>query len=277
VSEGRAVPTSLAGIVSELELNSATIVTLSYLEGAQERIGFRYPATELAERLRRLGWLKPLRVRGAWQFAPARLGGAVVEDRFIELRALMMTRPEIRISVGYESAAFIRGFIDRPPEREVLVFEHGTGVVAALDRFRRTLLTLPEAAYSMRRGLRVKTANGLFASICMHPEGFRAWDELVPNLAHLIRAIDINTVSVLLDGSSASAWARAAYLCARGGDPSAGAMLLRGAPPASGPFYLGAGRKGGYYDKTTRVIDTLVLPSVRQERRRPGRPRTDAT
>jgi len=259
MTAARSVPSSLATLLAELELERPAVVTLPWLENARLRLGLSRSAADLARRLRGRGWLLPLRVRGAWEFAPAdRAGPLPGGDPFIELRALRAVRPEIRVGVGYESAAFLRSLVSRQPSREVIICAEGTPLLRSLDEFRRVDLTLPEAAYSDLDGLPVLTPAGLLAAIATRPGGFRDWPGLAEWLADVASSADASELEQLIDGRPTAAFARAAYLLRAGGNPEIAEELLQRAPAGRGPFYLGPRRGGGHYDQVTDVVDTVI-------------------
>jgi len=247
-------------MLSDLELERPAVVTLAWLEEVRQRIGLGMPASEIARRLRMLGWLLPLRARGAWEFAPAdRAGPMSGGDPFIELRAVLAVRPDIQVGVGYESAAFVQSLASRQPAREVIVCDEGTPVIRSLQHFRRVDLTLPVEAYSEREGLRVQSGTGLVAALAIRPDGFGDWPGLSGWLPTAAQHADPEVLKRSLVGRSAPAWARAAYLLRAGGNPAAAKPLLDRCPPGRGPYYRGPRRRGGHYDRTTGVVDTVVV------------------
>lgn len=260
MSVTRAVPTSLAALLRELELDRPEIVTLADLDRRRQELGLPLQPGEIARRLRSLGWLLPLRCRGAWEFAPAGRGAAVTAgDPYIEVRAHLAVRPEIFVGIGYESAAFLRGLAAKPPDRGVLVFDEGTPVVRALDTFRRVALTQPGRAFDQLDGLPVHNGDGLIAAIAIRPDSFHDWAGLSMWLPRVVAQVDVAVQRRLLEGRNASAWSRAAYLLARGGDEAAAHRILTSRPAGRGPFYLGPRSQRGRYDSATQVVDTVGL------------------
>lgn len=255
----RSIPSSLAGVLGELELERPTVVTVELMTELGARAGLRLAAREAIRRLQRLGWLLPLRVRGAWELAPADRAGALpAGDPFIEVKAASIVRPDLRMGVGFDSAAFLRGLASRQPMPEVVVFDEGSPLVRALSDFRRVDLTLPDEAYGVLSGLRVQTTTGLMAAIAIRPDGFHDWPGLGPWLARAADETDRHALRRLLDGRSAAAWRRAAYLLRSGGNHQAAQLILNHAPSGRGPSYLGPRRNGGVFDATTQIVDTVV-------------------
>ena len=233
----RSVPSSLAGVLAALELDRPAVVTLAHLEKVTATLASPTslaPAT-IAKRLRELGWLLPLRVRGAWEFAPADRAGAFTGgDLFIEVRALNAVRPDLTVGIGFESAAFLRSLASRQPTREVVVLEPGAPVIRALDDFRRVDVHLPAHAYSGMGGLRVQTPAGILAAIAVRPTGYADWPGLADWLPDAARTINGDCIVELLDGRGAGAWRRAAYLLKTGGRSDVAAQLLEHTPAGQG-------------------------------------------
>ena len=256
----RSIPRYLAPVLTELELERPTVVTLAWLDEACRRLDLDLGSGELARRLRMLGWLLPLRARGAWEFAPGdRAGPWPGGDPFIELRAVLAVRDDVRIGVGYESAAFLGSLASRQPAPEVVVCDEGTPVIRSLQQYRRINLTLADELYGDRTGLRVQTETGLLAALAIRPDGFGDWPALSEWLRLAVRRADVAALERSLVGRPAAAWARAAYLLREGGEPDAAAPLLAHRPAKRGPFYLGPRRAGGHHDRTTDVVDTVVV------------------
>jgi hypothetical protein len=258
----RNVPSSLAGVLAALELDRPAVVTLAHLETVTAGLASPTslaPAT-IAKRLRELGWLLPLRVRGAWEFAPADRAGAFSGgDPFIEVRALNVVRPDLTVGIGFESAAFLRSLASRQPTREVVVFEPGAPLVRAIDDFRRVDVHLSDRAYGDMGGLRVQTPAGIVAAIAVRPTGYADWPGLADWLPDAARTINGDNVAELLDGHGAGAWRRAAYLLKTGRRPDAAVQLLERSPAGQGPYYLGPRRTGGRLDAATQVLDTVLV------------------
>ncbi|MEQ7127943.1 type IV toxin-antitoxin system AbiEi family antitoxin [Actinopolymorpha sp. B11F2] len=245
--------------MTELELSRPAVVTSRLLSDLARSAGLSMPGEQVAARLRALGWLLPLRTRGAWEFAPGdRAGPLSGGDTFIELRAELAVRPDLRIAVGYESAAFLRGLASRQPGRQVIVTAPGTPRLPALRAFRRVELDLPDAAHSQADGLPVQTVTAVLAAIAIRPDGFADWPGLAEWHTSAASAINVADLQTFLAGRGAAAWARAVYLLKAGGNLTVAESISANAPAGNGPFYIGPRRPGGHFDAATRIIDTVV-------------------
>jgi hypothetical protein len=122
----RPVPNRLAPVVEELELRQPAVVTRSLLTEILAQTQVSLAPAAAAERLVRLGWLLPLRTRGAWEFAPAaRAGRYRAGDPWIELRALLAHNPDVPVAVAFESAIWELGHSSHQPDRLVLAHRRG--------------------------------------------------------------------------------------------------------------------------------------------------------
>lgn len=259
MTQPRSIPPSLAAVLAELELIRPAVVGIADLDRIANDLGLRSSGESIAIRLRALGWLMPLRVRGMWEFAPADRAGAFPGgDVFIELRAALVAHPHLQAGVGFESAAFLRGLATRQPAREVIAVAQGAARLPALSEFRRVELTLPSAAYSRVDGLPVQTTTGIIAAIAIRPDGFTDWPGLAEWLPAVAQQVDAAHLRSFLADRTIAAWARAIYFLRSGGNTTTAAELATFAPAGKGPFYLGPRRAGGHYDAATRVIDTVV-------------------
>lgn len=120
-TQTRALPTSIARVVEELELRLPAVVTRSLLREISTKAGLQLNEDTLAERLVRRGWLLPLRQRDAWEFAPAaRAGRYPAGDPWIELRALLEHDPDAPVVVAFESAVWELGHSTHQPTQPVL-------------------------------------------------------------------------------------------------------------------------------------------------------------
>lgn len=257
---GRGVPSRLAGIVEALELEQPAVVTVEDLSDLAATVGLGTSGAELGYELRRLGWLLPLRTRGAWEFAPAaRAGRFRAGDRHIELRATLAVDPNFPGVLAMESAAVLLGFAGHVPEREVLAVPRGYRVPKALRDWRMVGVELPGDPAADRGGLRVWRVEALLAGMALRPDGYRDWGNVAQWLDRAVDQVDGDRVARLLREAPRAAWHRAGYLFAQGGNVSAGVRLLDQAPPGRGPVHLGARDRHGRFDAQFQVIDSVLV------------------
>jgi hypothetical protein len=260
----KALPRRLAGVVEQMELTQPRVVTLPELtrlalEAAAAKTEGEVP--RLAYRLRSLGWLLPLRTRGAWEFSPgARAGAYGSGDRFVEFRAQLAVHPDWPGVLAMESAATLLGLAQRLPGHEVVALPKGVARPSALSDWRQVAVELPATATTVRDGLPHWTVDGLLAGIAIRPSGYQDLPGLAQWLPEAGARIDAEPLAACLTAAPASAWQRAAYLCRAAGAEQAATELLAARPPKT-PVWFGATRTvGASHDPVTRVTDADLAP-----------------
>lgn len=254
----RSIPASTAQILEELELEQPKLVTKALLRELARRTQVSLPLDEIVERLRRHGWLLDLKTLGVWEFAPAdRAGRFGSGDPFIELRASLLRKPALPVCVAAESAAWLCGFVGRPPSRHVIAAPAKVSLPPALGVFR-------VVRHSARLSAQVVDAlptwrvTSLLVGMATRPSMYRDWSNVDDWLAEAARDLDVSEIREELHGSKRSTWARTAYLLGRGGRGHVGLDLIAEAPPGQGPYYLGPRDRGGHFDPRYQVIDSYL-------------------
>lgn len=248
----------MAAVLQELELEQLTVVTKERLAELTERAGVTLATSEVANRLQRQGWLLPLRTREAWEFAPAARAGAIGSgDPFVELRASVLRRPRFPVAVAYESSAWLHQLASRIPGRHVLAIPPEKSVPHALRDFRVTRMWGSLANEDIDR-LPVWTLETLLVLIGARPSGFRDWPNLGDWLNTAVEGLDPHRLLNELADRPRSAWMRTGYLIETGGGQHLADEIREGAPPGSGPFYLGSRHAPGRYDRRWEVHDSIL-------------------
>jgi len=249
-------------VIQALELDQPQVVTASDLVELAEASGVGCSGTQLAYDLRRLGWLLPLRTRGAWEFVPAARAGRLSSgDRHIELRATLAVDPDFSGALAMESASVALGLAGRVPAREVLSLPPGRRRPKALDEWRLVTLAVDPDDLTWIEGLPTWRVETLLAGMAHRPDAFEDWPNVAEWLHRAVATAEPDRVGRCLSGAPRAAWRRAGYLLAMGGNPSAGEALQVGAPSGHGPVYLGPRRVLGRFDKRFEVIDSVLVPS----------------
>jgi hypothetical protein len=262
----RSVPASTAAVLEELELEQPKLVTKELLQQLARRREVELPASELVERLRRHGWLLDLTTRGVWEFAPAARAGPIGSgDPFIELRATLLRRPDLAVTVAAESAAWLHGLASRQPGRHAIAAPAKLDLPPALRGF-RTIRHPARLASEMLDGLPAWRVASLLTQMAARPALYRDWPNVEDWLTDAVDRVDLSEVYEELDGLKRSAWARAAYLLSRGGRDDAGQELIAAAPPGEGPYYLGPRNRRGRYDARFDVVDSNLRPPSSSDR-----------
>ena len=207
----RPVPARLAPVVEELELHQPAVVTRSLLTEILTRTQVPLPPEAAAERLVRLGWLLPLRTRGAWEFAPAaRAGRYRAGDPWIELRALLAHDPDVPVAVAFESAIWELGHASHQPDRPVLAHRRGwrpppsLGVRAVTFDWRVPAKTV--------RGLPVWTEATILVAAAERPAAQGNWGNADDWLPDTFRAATAEDLLREASGRRVSTLARLGYL-----------------------------------------------------------------
>lgn len=255
----RAISSSLAPIVEQLELDGDVIVTPGRIAEVLRGIGSNADANTVAYELQRAGWLGSLRTRGAWEFLPGARGGAYSSgDRFLEFRAQRQRDPNWPGVLAMESAASLLGLAQRLPEREVVSLPAGVNLPKAFaGQWRNTSVVMPPEGCITVDRLPVWNREGLVTGIAASPAGYRDIPGLAQWLGDGVHQVDINIVIILLKDFPRAVSQRAAYLLRAGGNSAASSEVMKAYPPKE-VAWLGKRTTGGKFDPHTRVHDTAL-------------------
>lgn len=254
----RNIPSSVAAVLQELELEQHTVVTKKQLAKLTARAGVALAVSDVAERLQRHGWLLPLRTREAWEFAPAARAGPIGSgDPFVELRATLLRRPGFPVAVAYESAAWLHQLASRAPRRHALAVSPAESVPHALRDFRVTRMWAKVAAETIN-DVPVWGTETLVVLIGARPLAFRDWPNIGEWLAAAAEQLEPRLLLHELDGRPRSAWMRTGYLLETARRHELAEQIRDLAPLGSGPFYLGSRHESGRYDRRWEVHDSTL-------------------
>jgi hypothetical protein len=254
----RRIPPSLAPLLSDLELDQTTILALDDLALQREKHGIRASTRDIAHRLQARGWLLPLRTRGMYEFAPAaRAGSYSSGDPFAELRATIRRRPDLPVALAYETAAWIRGFSGRLPDRQVLSTKKGAKIPRALSEF-RIVHQYPRLSLDHINGLPVWQTETLFVFMAARPQLYHDWPNVAEWLPDTVRNLHFEKLLNELIGMTQSTVVRLAYLIDQGGNNELAKRVAQLVPQPRGPVYLGANRKRGVRNEHYNVVDSLL-------------------
>jgi len=258
----RALPRRLAGLVEQMELDQPRVVTLSDLTRMAGETGARIEESDvvaLAYRLRDLGWFGTVRTQGVWEFNPGSRAGAYGSgDRFIELRGYLAVHPEWRGALAMESAATILGLAQHLPRQEVISIIPGQRCPRALSDWRMVSVDIPDVGRTHQDGLPLWNIAGLVAGIALRPSAYHDLAGLaqwLPEVRHRLHEAELMDC---LANAPDSAWQRAAYLTRIAGADAVSCALLEQKPPQH-PVWFGATRRGGVYDRVTKVNDADLI------------------
>ena len=126
------------------QVRLVTTEDLARLMGSESR-GWRV-GDAVADLVTR-GWLRPLPVRGSYEFLPAASGPWESGDPWMELRAALVKNPNLAPQVALGSAAFLRGYADRHPSTDIIIVNINGSAHPGLRRTYRTIRTQPSRLF----------------------------------------------------------------------------------------------------------------------------------
>ena len=281
-SASRPIPRWAADLVAVLSRDRPAVVTRTDIAGYLTAFGSARDPQRTAFDLRRLGWLASLRIKGVWAFVPA--GEAGVSDPYIDLRAWEAREPDAVFALAGEAAAWHLGYLPRIFTGTTAVWLRSSGRVphglrSAVSQVRLAwpvehVRELAPSAHVLRHkgldltrwasGLPALGPDALVVQLAARPSSFRVWADLVPQLDVLADDCDIDKLTGLLSGQSASAWQRAAHLLDRGGRNSDAADLAARSGGVSKPVVAFGSGPTAVWSPQFSVNDHLVAPLQQQ-------------
>lgn len=279
----RRIPTWAQGVVAAMARDEPRVVTRTDVAGLLADAGVRRTPDAAIAELRRLGWLVHLGIAGAWTFIPP--GREEVVDPYLALRAWdRLASPGFHLCGA--NAAWFLGYLDRAPDGKVQVLLPD-GVIlpkglrssvsqlslrwspdpATLQPSKRFLIDRRLDLLRWADGMPCIGPEALLAQVALRPASFVPWDDFISHLARLVEDTDDGRLGLLLEGTSAAGWQRAAYLLHAGGAPTRGIALLDTAPFDRWPvtaFSAGRTRGDGIWVPQYQLIDRLIGPTHAQ-------------
>lgn len=263
----RTISQALAPIVQQLELRGARVVTLDDIKELRPRSPDSSVRRAILELVRR-GWLRPLHLRGAYEFIPGAAAGRYPSgDPWIELRAALRLQPQLKVQVGFSSAAWLRGYMSRAPRRHIVVVARYPKAPPALEKTYTLIRTSAPRVFGAEliEDIPVASRERIFVDHVWRPD--------VPDLAaslewlsRLIADVDESRlVMQLRQLDSRSAWARAGYLAELTGQNHVAEVIEAEAPSLTGPYYLGPSGWRGTFLNRWSLYDNLGLRPPRRD------------
>lgn len=280
----RRIPGWAQGVVAALARDEPKVVTREDIGRLLDEFDVARTADEAVGELRRLGWLVHLGIAGTWTFIPP--GQAEVVDPYLGLRAWDRIAAPGFYLCGANAAWFL-GYLDRAPDGKAQVLLPAgralpKGLSASVSALRlawsQDPSTLaPTQRFLVRRrldlvrwsdGLPCIGPDALVVQLALRPASFGSWDDLIAHLSRLVEDTDDGRLAQLLEGFSAAAWQRAAYLLHAGGSPERGIALLDAAPFERWPvtaFAVGTTTNDeGLWVPQYALVDRLIYPTQAQ-------------
>lgn len=280
--EARPVPRWAAGLVARLSQDRPAVVTREDLAGYLAELEDERDLESTLRGLQQLGWLATLHLKGVWAFVPP--GESAPTDPYVDLRAWRAREPDAVFALAGEAAAWHLGYLPRRFDGPTALWlpskarvPHGLRPHVSLVRIDFVGLEARQLAPSpklLRRkgldltawasGLPALGPDALLVQLAARPASFRTWADLIGQLDVLAADCDLDRLTELLGGQSASAWQRAGYLLDRGDRRDDGLALLGRRPDARRPTVsLGEGPTS-IWSPEFRVNDRLVAPLQQQ-------------
>ena len=195
-----------------------------------EQAGSTRDADSTVRELQRLGWFRPLHLKGVWAYVPP--GEEDVIDSYIDLRGWQAREPNPAFALAGEAAAWHLGYLDRAfsgpvavwipnnsrlphglrPHLSVVTLGWGVNDAPRLGPTTALLHSRRLDARAWADGLPAFGPEALIVQLSARPTSFRAWADLVPHLEQLAADCDVDQLVSLLSRQSSSAWQRAAYV-----------------------------------------------------------------
>lgn len=254
----RRIAPAVARVLEQLELDQPLLVNSDDLDRARTVTGSSTTTRYLIDDLTTEGWLLPLRTRGYWEFAPAARAGAIgAGDPHIELRASLRKRPDLRVELAAESAAWFQALSARSPNRHAIAAPPGLRLPPALGGY-RVIRRQPKLDPEVRNGLPVWRVPTLLVAISHRPASYRDWPNVSDWLTDAVSRSPEHDLRAELVDEPRSTWMRLAYLLDRGGQSELAHSLEPDAPAGQGPYYLGPRGQRGRHVKQYDVIDSAL-------------------
>lgn len=216
----RALPSYLAPIVEELELEQAFLVTTDDLDRIILNKGLRTETALAAQRLRQRGWLLKTAWPGIWEFAPGAHAGPIGRGHpFREVLAARLAEPNLDVTVCLISALWAHGLLDRTSDRPEVAIPKDTRPPRGLTRTCRVVRFEHRLPTVELRDAPVHQLTTILVHLAARPSDVRSWGailEVLPELVHSILIEEGSTtfglLSQELEGRPASVKTRLAYL-----------------------------------------------------------------
>jgi predicted transcriptional regulator of viral defense system len=211
----RSLPHGLRNVVGELELRGATVVSAERVAEYAGAPAGSSAAYDVIRRLVAARWLRPLPVKGHYEFLPGAAGPFSREDTLDPLRA-MFADSDVPGQVVLSGAAFLRGFAGRAPMQFDVLLPRSKSVWAALrSRYRFHWVTSDRIfGAELLDGVPVSTRERLLVDVALWPDAVGgALRDRDHWLGRVLEGTTATTVVQLLRRlDSTTATARAGYL-----------------------------------------------------------------
>ena len=251
----RPIPSTLAPLVEQLELDRPELVTLDQLEKMLRALHVKTSAYKAAHRLRERGWLLATGVPGVFEFAPADRAGRISQgDALLPLRAVVTDTPDFPLAAALGTALWLLNITDRGPDTPEVALPKGPKVPRVLQRSFHVVTHSWQLPPLTIRGIPVHRAATVLVHLAHHPRQVRSWAAMLEALPDLVAAAPIEEIAAELGGRPHATKVRLAYLTAGIAPDLARALDIR---PA-GKVWFGPRGPLRRHDATWNVADAIL-------------------
>lgn len=274
----RRIPGWASGLLARFAQDRPHVVTRNDIATYLVEVQSPRDVDRTVEELSRLGWLVPLHLRGAWAYLPP--GETETLDRYIDLRGWKARDPRAVFALAGEAAAWHLGYTDRAFDGPVALWlptearlpfglrPHVSVVKLGWHASDAARLGPSSALLHKRRldlagwaaGLPAFGAEALIVQLSARPASFRAWADLVAHLDDVAADTSLGRLRELLEGQSASAWQRAAYLLHSGHRTDDALHVLEERPKGAMPKVQFGKGPAAVWVPEFRIVDRLIAP-----------------
>jgi len=225
--ESRHVPRSVSRAVADFEIFGRDVVSTDDVATALGVAADSRRLKNAIQTLVRLGWLRPLPVRGRYEFLGARGGPFPSGDPLIEARAVRLRRPDFRLAVVGTGAAFLRGVAERAPDRYAVAIDRDQGGSVALAAAYHVIKTTEArvARIPELREVPVSDVAHLLADAALWPSACSDLRDADHWLRRALEAVAPDETAAVALRVGHSAAARMSYLAARFDAPEVAAAI----------------------------------------------------
>lgn len=248
----------LGQVIEDLELEQPVVVTTDDVAEIAARRAIKTPASEIARRLRRSGWLLPTGQRGVYEFAPGAHAGPYGHgDPLLTLRAFLAARNDVRVAACLSTAAWLHGLSDRAPNEHEIAIPPRQTVPAGLARAYRVVRFDSAVGPRDRDGIPVHTPATVLAHLAARPTDVRSWAAIREALPDLVERADRDELATELAAADAATRTRLGYLLCEL-DTTRLDLGALGVQRAEHTVWMGPRTKGGRFNAHWNVLDTTA-------------------
>jgi predicted transcriptional regulator of viral defense system len=209
----RKIPSHLADIIEELELERPELVSTSEIQELIEKFDVQVPSNRVIQRLSENGWLLKTDVRGVWEFSPAeRAGPYSKESPFLPLKAIRKKDSDRDIRVALDSAMWCHDVLDRLPSEIEVVLPSQEHVPAAIKRNYRVLRFDAHLDPVTANDVPVQKLETILVHLVDKPNDVQSWTSVFDWLPDLVDEVERENVLTELHDRSHATKIRFSYL-----------------------------------------------------------------